>query len=46
MIKEGALDNPRTEVIFGLHVTAPGRTGTCTTARAPPWPAPTPSASR
>ena len=28
MIKEGALDNPRPEVIFGLHVTAPGRTGT------------------
>lgn len=28
MIKEGALDNPRPEVIFGLHVTAPGRSGT------------------
>jgi amidohydrolase len=27
MIKEGALDNPRPEVIFGLHVTSPGRTG-------------------
>lgn len=28
MIKEGALQSPRPEVIFGLHVTAPGRTGT------------------
>ena len=27
MIKEGALENPKPEVIFGLHVTAPGRTG-------------------
>src|SRR5262249_14393133 len=27
MIKEGALDNPRPEAIFGLHVTAPGPAG-------------------
>src|SRR5262249_35304822 len=28
MIKEGALENPKPEVIFGLHVTAPGPAGT------------------
>ena len=27
MIQEGVLQNPGPEVIFGLHVTAPGRTG-------------------
>ena len=27
MIKEGVLDNPKPEVIFGLHVTAPGPAG-------------------
>jgi amidohydrolase len=28
MIKEGALENPKPEAIFGLHVTAPGPAGT------------------
>jgi amidohydrolase len=28
MIKEGALENPKPEVIFGLHVVSPGRAGT------------------
>jgi amidohydrolase len=28
MIKEGALENPKPEVIFGLHVVSPGRVGT------------------
>ena len=28
MIKEGALDNPRPEAIFGLHLTSPGAPGT------------------
>jgi amidohydrolase len=28
MIKEGALDSPRPDVIFGLHLTAPGPAGT------------------
>ena len=28
MIKQGALDNPRPEAIFGLHVGSFGRTGT------------------
>src|SRR5438034_1558864 len=28
MIKEGALDNPRPEAIFGLHLTSPGVPGT------------------
>ena len=28
MIKEGALENPKPEAIFGLHVVAPGPTGT------------------
>src|SRR5215471_6766111 len=27
MIKEGALENPKPEAIFGLHVIAPGPTG-------------------
>jgi len=28
MIKEGALENPKPEAIFGLHVVSPGRVGT------------------
>ena len=45
MIKEGALDNPRPDAIFGLHVIAPAPAGIILIVPARPWLARTFSAS-